>query len=140
MKFNKRWKAKLYINWLKIKNRIKYTNITFESYGIEHQLPSDSYSIIELILSTEMENAFKKELLIEIDKINYRTPTEAKWMQDWINQIAKSKLLNKEKNDYWIEIEGIGKFKNLMVISDEQFNTDTLNKVTINLDYDDWIN
>lgn len=45
-----------------------------------------------------------------------------------------SKRFN-EKSDEWIEIEGIGKFKGLEIVSEQH---DELNEITINLKYDVW--
>ena len=39
------------------------------------------------------------------------------------------------KDDEWIEIEGIGRFKGLEIITEE---SDDISQITINLTYDEW--
>ncbi len=67
-KFNKRWKAKLYIVWLKVKNRFIHKNITFESYGINHTIPENTYSVIELLLTEKIEKEMAIAMQEEIQK------------------------------------------------------------------------
>lgn len=68
MKFNKRWQVKLYIVWLRIKNRFKHRNITYESYGINHTIPENKYSVIELLLTSKIEKDFAKSFAEELNK------------------------------------------------------------------------
>jgi hypothetical protein len=74
MEFNKRWKAELYIFWLKVRNRFIHKNMSYEKYGIEHILPSNKYKVIELIitpkLDKELADIFKSEIDKEIAKSN----------------------------------------------------------------------
>lgn len=60
-----------------------------------------------------------------------------KWMQDWIDKTSQIKYENSfnEKSDEWIEIDKIGRFKGLEIVSEEH---DDLNEITINLKYDVW--
>ncbi len=59
------------------------------------------------------------------------------WMKDWVDKTSQVKYENSfnEKSDEWIEIEGIGKFKGLKIVSEQH---DELNEITINLKYDVW--
>ena len=81
MKFKKRIYAKIYIIFLKIKNRFKYTNITFESYDILHELPENTYAVIEMVLCDESKKLFDEILDVEILKF-----------------IESNKLKNENKN------------------------------------------
>ena len=60
-----------------------------------------------------------------------------KWMQDWVDSISQVKSENSfnEKSDEWIEIEGIGRFKGLEIISEEHQD---INEITIKLKSDVW--
>ena len=60
-----------------------------------------------------------------------------KWMQDWVDIISQVKYENSfnEKSDEWIEIEGIGRFKGLKIITEEHQN---ISEITIKLKYDIW--
>jgi len=60
-----------------------------------------------------------------------------KWMQEWVDRTSKVKYENSfnEKSEVWIEIEGIGIFKGLEIISEEHQD---INEITINLKYDVW--
>lgn len=53
-----------------------------------------------------------------------------RWMKEWVDRI------HNKKSDEWIEIDSIGKFKGLGIVSVEQH--DELNEITINLKYDVW--
>jgi hypothetical protein len=59
------------------------------------------------------------------------------WMKEWVDRTSQTKYENSfnEKSDEWIEIEGIGRFKGLEIITEEQ--TDS-HEITINLKYDEW--
>ena len=50
------------------------------------------------------------------------------------NKLAYENSFN-EKSDEWIEIEGIGRFKGLEIVSEEHQD---INEITINLKYDEW--
>ena len=60
-----------------------------------------------------------------------------RWMKEWVDRTSQVKYENSfnEKSDEWIEIEGIGKFKGLEIVSEQH---DELNEITINLKYDVW--
>ena len=60
-----------------------------------------------------------------------------KWMQEWVDIISQVKYENSfnEKSDEWIEIEGIGRFKGLKIITEEHQN---ISEITIKLKYDIW--
>ena len=68
MEFNKRWKANLYIYWLKVRNRFKHKNMSYEKYGIEHTLTSNKYTVIELIITPKLDKEFADAFKTEIDK------------------------------------------------------------------------
>lgn len=57
-----------------------------------------------------------------------------KWMQDWVDIISQVKYENSfnEKSVEWIEIEGIGRFKGLEIVSKEHQD---INEITIKLKY-----
>jgi len=42
---------------------------------------------------------------------------------------------NEDNFDEWVEIEGIGRFKGLEIVSEE---SEDINQITINLTYDEW--
>lgn len=46
-----------------------------------------------------------------------------------------TKIHSMKKSDEWIEIEGIGRFKGLEIVSEEHQD---VNEITINLKYDVW--
>jgi hypothetical protein len=58
-------------------------------------------------------------------------------MKKWIDSISQVKSENSfnEKSDEWIEIEGIGRFKGLEIISEEHQD---INNNTIKLKSDVW--
>lgn len=60
-----------------------------------------------------------------------------RWMKEWVDRTSQVKYENSfnEESDEWIEIEGIGKFKGLEIVSEQH---DELNEITINLKYDVW--
>jgi len=63
-----------------------------------------------------------------------------KWMQDWVDrtlQVKHENLFN-GKSDEWIEIEGLGRFKGLKIVSEEHQDITDINEITINLKYDKW--
>jgi hypothetical protein len=57
-----------------------------------------------------------------------------KWMQEWVDRTSQVKYENSfnEKSDEWIEIEGIGRFKGLEIISEEQGICEIPYKVSTN--------
>lgn len=60
-----------------------------------------------------------------------------KWMAEWvglISQVKDEKSFN-EVSDEWIEVDGIGRFKGLEVISEEYHD---ISEITITLKYDIW--
>lgn len=59
------------------------------------------------------------------------------WVQEWIDKTSETKYENSfnEKSDEYVEIKGIGRFKGLKVVSEE--NQD-INEITIKLKYDVW--
>ena len=59
------------------------------------------------------------------------------WMKEWVDRTSQTKYENSfnEKSDEWIEIEGIGRFKGLEIVIDEQSDS---HEITINLKYDEW--
>ena len=59
------------------------------------------------------------------------------WMKEWVDLTSQTKYENSfnEKSDEWIEIEGIGRFKGLEIVTEER--TDS-HEITINLKYDEW--
>ena len=67
--FNKRWHAKLYIIWLKLKNKFKYGKMTYEKYGINHTLPANKFDVMELILTKKIEKSFAIAVDDEINKL-----------------------------------------------------------------------
>jgi hypothetical protein len=58
-------------------------------------------------------------------------------MKEWVDRTSQTKYENSfnEKSDEWIEIEGIGRFKGLEIVIDEQSDS---HEITINLKYDEW--
>ena len=60
-----------------------------------------------------------------------------KWMKEWVDRTSQVKYENSfnENSDEWIEIEGIGRFKGLEIVSGEHQD---INEITINLKYDVW--
>ena len=82
VEFNRRWKANLYIYWLKIKNKFKYKKITFESYCVEKIILSNKYNVVELISTIGIEENLDRSIKNEISKeviiteIAYRIKTE----------------------------------------------------------------
>jgi hypothetical protein len=44
-----------------------------------------------------------------------------KWMKEWVDRTSQVKYENSfnENSDEWIEIEGIGRFKGLEIVSEE---------------------
>jgi hypothetical protein len=60
-----------------------------------------------------------------------------KWMQDWVDIISQVKSENSfnKNSDEWIEIEGIGRFKGLKIITEEHQN---ISEITVKLKYDIW--
>jgi hypothetical protein len=60
-----------------------------------------------------------------------------KWMKEWVNRTSQVKYENSfnENSDEWIEIEGIGRFKGLDIVSEEHSD---INEITINIKYDVW--
>tara|TARA_Y100000389_G_scaffold182673_1_gene199482 strand:+ start:312 stop:536 length:225 start_codon:yes stop_codon:yes gene_type:complete len=59
------------------------------------------------------------------------------WMKEWVDKTSQIKYENSfnEKSDEWVEIEGIGRFKGLEIVSEE---SEDINQITINLTYDEW--
>jgi len=59
------------------------------------------------------------------------------WMKEWVDRTSQTKYENSfnEKSDEWIEIEGIGRFKGLEIVTDEHSDS---HEITINLKYDEW--
>ena len=59
------------------------------------------------------------------------------WMKEWVDLTSQTKYENSfnEKSDEWIEIEGIGRFKGLKIVTDEHSD---FHEITINLKYDEW--
>ena len=59
------------------------------------------------------------------------------WMKEWVDKTSQIKYENffNEKSDEWVEIEGIGRFKGLEIVSEE---SEDINQITINLTYDEW--
>lgn len=59
------------------------------------------------------------------------------WMKECIDKTSQVKYENSfnEKSDECIEIEGIGRFKGLEIVSEEHQD---INEITINLKYDEW--
>ena len=51
-----------------------------------------------------------------------------KWMQEWVDRTSQVKYENSfnEKSEEWIEIEGIGRFKGLEIISEEHLDVGLL--------------
>lgn len=58
-----------------------------------------------------------------------------KWMTEWVRIISQANYENSfsEKSDEWVEIEGIGRFKGLEIVSEDHRD---ISNVTINLKYD----
>lgn len=56
-----------------------------------------------------------------------------KWLKEWV--IKGLNIPVNKTIDGWCDIEGIGKFKGLEIISEDR---DSLNEVTINFKYDEW--
>jgi hypothetical protein len=58
-----------------------------------------------------------------------------KWMKEWVDRASQVKCENSfnEKSDEWIDIEGVGRFKGLKIVSEEHQD---INEITINLKYD----
>lgn len=59
-KFDKKWKAKSYIFWLKIKNRFKYGKMTLEDYGINYEISTKKYSVLQLVWTKKLQAKFDK--------------------------------------------------------------------------------
>jgi len=59
------------------------------------------------------------------------------WMKEWVDRTSQIKYENSfnEKSDEWIEIENIGRFKGLEIVTEE---SEDVNQITINLTYDEW--
>ncbi len=66
--FNKRWKAKLYMFYLKIKNKIIHRNITYEAYTINHTIPQNTYDVIECLITPDIQKKFDKSFQDELNK------------------------------------------------------------------------
>ena len=60
-----------------------------------------------------------------------------KWIQEWVDRTSQVKYENSfnVNSDEWIEIEGIGRFKGLKIVSEEHQD---ISEITINLKYDVW--
>lgn len=68
--FNKRWKAQIYLFFIKWKNKIILRNITHESYFINHVIGNNSYyEVISLIWTKQTEYQFAMEVEKEICKL-----------------------------------------------------------------------
>jgi hypothetical protein len=59
------------------------------------------------------------------------------WMKEWVDRTSQIKYENSfnEKSDEWIDIENIGRFKGLEIVTEE---SEDVNQITINLTYDEW--
>ncbi len=59
------------------------------------------------------------------------------WMEEWVDRTSQVKYENSfnEKSDDWVEIEGIGRFKGLEIVTEE---SEDVSQITINLTYDEW--
>ena len=59
------------------------------------------------------------------------------WMKEWVDRTSQIKYENSfnEKSDEWIEIENIGRFKGLEIVTEE---SEDVNQITINLTYNEW--
>jgi len=68
MQFNKRWQANFYIYWLKVRNKFKHKNMSYEKYGIEHTLPANKYKVMELIITPKLIKDLSDNVKSEIDK------------------------------------------------------------------------
>lgn len=57
-----------------------------------------------------------------------------KWLQEWVDSISQVKSENSfnENGDEWFEIEGIGRFKGLEIVSKEHQD---INEITVKLKY-----
>jgi hypothetical protein len=59
-----------------------------------------------------------------------------KWMVEWVDMTSNTKYLELLKDaDGWIEIEGIGRFKGLEIISEDH---EDINEITFNFKYEVW--
>ena len=59
------------------------------------------------------------------------------WMKEWVDLTSNTKYENSfnENSDEWTEIEGIGKFKGLEIVTE---NHEDIGNITITLKYDEW--
>jgi len=59
------------------------------------------------------------------------------WMKDWLKLSSKTEFDNSfnENSDEWVVIDGVGKFKGLEIITE---NNDDISNITITLKYDIW--
>jgi hypothetical protein len=59
------------------------------------------------------------------------------WMKEWVDRTSQVKYENSfnEKSDEWIEIEGIGRFKGLEIVTED---SEDISQITINLTYEEW--
>jgi hypothetical protein len=59
------------------------------------------------------------------------------WMKEWVDRTSQVKYENSfnEKSDEWIEIECIGRFKGLEIVTED---SEDISQITINLTYEEW--